>query len=131
MGYQIQDDPPVCLNCGETLYGRTDKKFCNATCKNNFHNMETRHFKLGCRIFEEKLRRNHIILESLLQTGMNSAQKSRLEEAGFDPGVTSGVVMQKNRQMEFICLDIIYRMTEKKVFNIRKVSPSAHPSSRR
>jgi hypothetical protein len=28
----------VCCQCGKKLIGRTDKKFCDADCKNSYHN---------------------------------------------------------------------------------------------
>jgi hypothetical protein len=28
----------VCCQCGKKVIGRTDKKFCDAICKNSFHN---------------------------------------------------------------------------------------------
>lgn len=29
---------PFCCQCGKKVIGRTDKKFCDAMCKNSFHN---------------------------------------------------------------------------------------------
>ena len=29
-----------CQHCGCTFYGRTDKQFCSAVCKNTFHNQQ-------------------------------------------------------------------------------------------
>ena len=31
------EDVPHCLECGDVLYGRSDKKFCDATCRNAWH----------------------------------------------------------------------------------------------
>ena len=28
----------LCLDCGEAVKGRTDKKFCDDSCRNNYNN---------------------------------------------------------------------------------------------
>jgi len=31
------DQEPTCENCGKALFGRTDKRFCNDSCRNEFN----------------------------------------------------------------------------------------------
>jgi hypothetical protein len=37
MANSDQQTKPVCENCGKPLFGRSDKRFCNDGCRNNFN----------------------------------------------------------------------------------------------
>jgi len=75
----------TCLECGTTLKGRRDKKFCDDQCRNAFNNKlnaepspEIRHINLI-------LKKNRKILEDLLPPdGKTKVSGKRLRELGFD-----------------------------------------------
>ncbi|NCI47770.1 hypothetical protein GWC94_14030 [Sediminibacterium sp. WSJ-3] len=48
------------------LHGRTDKKFCNDHCRNEFHNRQNSCSNNYMRIINFRLRRNRRILSALL-----------------------------------------------------------------
>ena len=78
-------DKPVreCDYCGEVLRGRADKRFCNAECRNGFHNHHAAIEDAFMREVNKVLRRNRRILSALTPDGKNYATRTRLEDRGF------------------------------------------------
>jgi len=37
MAKQTENPDKTCENCGKSLYGRTDKRFCNDNCRNTYN----------------------------------------------------------------------------------------------
>ena len=35
----------TCLECGEKIIGRSDKKFCNDACRNSYNNKQNKVYK--------------------------------------------------------------------------------------
>lgn len=73
-----------CLQCGESLFGRSDKKFCNDFCRNTYNNNLNKENVEVIRITNNKLKKNHKILRSLAETKKSSITRSELELLGFD-----------------------------------------------
>ena len=111
----------VCLQCGDRIrYGSQDKKFCCEACKTNYHNKltkESRHFK---RMVLSRLNRNYDILESILCSGMNSADMTDLLTMGFSPNIATSYCTLRGHT-EYSCFDIKYRLTPSKVTGVSKI----------
>lgn len=73
-----------CLECGEKIKGRTDKKFCSDHCRNSYHNKANKDSKNLIRNINNSLRRNHRILEELNPRGKTTVTRSKLLRNGFD-----------------------------------------------
>ena len=73
-----------CLQCGQRLFGRRDKKFCNDFCRNTFNNQLNKENVEVIRITNNKLKKNHKILRSLLETNKEQITRTELELLGFD-----------------------------------------------
>lgn len=73
-----------CLECGDKLIGRTDKKFCNDYCRNAFNNKINKDSKNLIRNTNNKLRKNWRILESLNPNQKTKTSKLKLINLGFD-----------------------------------------------
>ena len=56
-----------CLNCCCILKGRSDKKFCNLKCKNNYHNPINRTREQIFRQDDSKLHSNHRVLREFYE----------------------------------------------------------------
>ena len=54
-----------CLDCGDTIRGRTDKKFCSDQCRNNYNNRLNRESNNFVRNVHGLLRKNRRILADL------------------------------------------------------------------
>jgi hypothetical protein len=74
----------TCLCCGKPLNGRTDKKFCDDYCRNNYHNLANAEPNNYVRNINSALHRNRRILEEVLdQQGMTKVGKARLLNEGI------------------------------------------------
>ncbi|AVR45004.1 hypothetical protein C7S20_06810 [Christiangramia fulva] len=73
-----------CLECGEVIRGRTDKKFCSDYCRNAYHNKANKDTSNLIRNVNNLLRRNHRILEELNPDGKTSVSRSKLLTKGFN-----------------------------------------------
>lgn len=124
MKYEIEEEgKKVCLECGNTIvYGRQDKKFCCAKCRNDYHN----HKGQDQRSYHAKvmgiLNRNYRILISLMEAGKTSAEIGDLVQWGFNPEYVTGCRKSSGRN-ECHCFEIKYYMTQSRIFNIEIVRP--------
>ena len=76
----------TCLECGDTIVGREDKKFCSDGCRNAYNNKINKDSTNYMRNVNNKLRKNHRILSSLNTAvdGKGKTTKSKLMSKGFD-----------------------------------------------
>lgn len=74
----------TCLECGEKLVGRTDKKFCSDYCRNAYNNNVNKDSKNLIRNVNNRLRKNYRILEDLNPEQKTKVSRSKLIEKGFD-----------------------------------------------
>lgn len=75
-----------CQECGETITGRVDKKFCSIYCKSAYHNQinkdkEDNLFKK----IDKQLKLNRRILKEYNKAGKATVRKSTLISEGFNP----------------------------------------------
>jgi hypothetical protein len=73
-----------CMECKEGISGRTDKKFCSDSCRNNFNNKRNADVTNYIRNVNSILRRNRRILEELASATRGTASRNRLLQEGFD-----------------------------------------------
>ena len=73
-----------CLQCGEALQGRVDKKFCGDQCRATYNNRMKRKHEARILDTNKALRRNRTILRSLCPLGKATVRKEALLEMGFD-----------------------------------------------
>src|SRR5260370_31186296 len=72
-----------CLDCGEVLHGRADKKFCNDQCRNNYNNQLNSNSYNLVRNINNILRRNRRILEELNPSGKTKTTRKKLASNDF------------------------------------------------
>lgn len=75
-----------CLECGHILKGRTDKKFCDDTCRNAYNNRRIGKEERIVRRINNILSKNRRILASLIPQGQTYYRTTRhvLLQYGFD-----------------------------------------------
>ena len=73
-----------CLECGNKIVGRIDKKFCSDGCRNAYNNRVNKDSKNLIRNTNNRLRKNYRILETLNQQQKTKTSRAKLIEAGFD-----------------------------------------------
>ena len=102
----------TCMACNRRISGRTDKKFCNNACKNEYHN--SRKVKLGqteSRVLSS-MRKNRMILEKMEITGPVETPVSDLEKLGFDPAGLSGLTIAEDHSVITNCYEFALVLTQ-------------------
>jgi hypothetical protein len=74
----------TCLECGEALRGRIDKKFCSDYCRNTYNNKVNKESKNFIRNINNRLRKNYKILSELNTTGKTKVSRATLYDKGYD-----------------------------------------------
>ena len=75
-----------CIECGEKIVGRSDKKFCNDACRNAYNNKQNKDSTNLMRNINNKLRKNYRILLDLNsnEDGKTKTTKEKMKNLGFD-----------------------------------------------
>ncbi len=73
----------LCLECGEPILGRSDKKFCDDPCRNTFNNRLNSDANKLVRNINNQLRKNRRIMEELNPDGKAKVKKEQLLAKGF------------------------------------------------
>jgi hypothetical protein len=73
-----------CLDCGEPIKGRADKKFCSDQCRNSYNNRLNSDATNYVRNVNNILRKNRRILSELNPSGKISLHRDKLARAGFN-----------------------------------------------
>lgn len=121
MSYKLHDEVEgTCLECGSTIHGRRDKRFCSLSCKNKFNN-RTQMAKRQMRAkVMAALTGNYAILEALLIEKKTGASLEDLSELGFDPAYVTSHRRGRFSHDEYACFDIWYYRTDTRIFNVRR-----------
>lgn len=94
-----------CLECGEKIVGRTDKKFCSDYCRNAHNNNLNKDSKNMVRNVNNLLRKNYRILEELNPDGKIRITKSKLTAKGFNFGYFTSIYTTKTGNTYYFVYD--------------------------
>lgn len=99
----------VCLECGETLQGRADKKFCDDQCRSNYNNKVNNSNVAEVRSINSILRRNRRILGSLISNDCKvKIPKGSLQEKGFNFRYYTHTYTTQKGNIYKLCYDYAY-----------------------
>ena len=120
----MTDTPNLCLNCSDPiLKGRSDKKFCDSVCKDEYYNkIKIREHKEIKKI-DEALKRNRRILSKLFDPKKEDKLVNRevLLKAGFEFEFHTHFIITKVKGNQFVyCYDYGYREVEKDKYKLIK-----------
>lgn len=101
-----------CLECGEVLKGRADKKFCDDACRNSYNNRQNSDANNYVRNVHYVLRRNRRILEELNPKGTTKVPRSRVAEKGFDFDYHTSTFTTKAGAVYFFCYEYGYLLLD-------------------
>ena len=101
-----------CLECGEKIIGRSDKKFCNDACRNAYNNKQNKDSNNLMRNINNKLRRNYRILVEVNTEGKTKIIRSKLDSAGFDFDYFTNIKVYKNGSEYKFIYDYGYKLLE-------------------
>ena len=99
----------LCLTCSKPIKGRTDKKFCDDYCRNNYNNQLKSATTNLVRNINNALGKNRRILENFLgKEEMIKTTKDKLLEKGFQFKYITHTYTNKKGNVYFFCYDIGY-----------------------
>lgn len=102
-----------CLECGEKIIGRSDKKFCNDSCRNTYNNHQNKNSSNLMRNVNNRLRKNYRILgENRFTDGKAKTTKTKLSAEGFDFEYFTNFKVYKNGAEYRFVYDIGFKFLE-------------------
>lgn len=111
----------TCLECGEPLKGRADKKFCDDQCRSNYNNKMNSDVTAEMRNINNILRKNRRILESVVKAdGKGKISRTKLSEEGFNFKYFTQLHTTKANTTYKLCYDYGYMPVENDFFVVIK-----------
>jgi hypothetical protein len=101
-----------CLECGDKIMGREDKKFCSDACRNAFNNKINKDTNNLMRNINNRLRKNYRILSDINPDGKIKTTKSKLLSKGFSFDWFTNIVQTKTGNTYFFVYDQGYMFLE-------------------
>src|SRR5450432_4066399 len=107
---QPKQAPKTCLACDKPLKGRSDKKFCDDYCRNNYNNQLKSMTNNQMRNINNALSKNRRILEEMLPEGKEkvSSHKEKLLEKGFLFKYVTHLYTTKDGKTYYFCYEYGY-----------------------
>ncbi len=94
-----------CLECGDKIMGRADKKFCSDQCRSAYNNkLNSDHTNL-MRNINNILRKNRRILEEQNPDGKGKTTGEKLAKKGFKFDYFTNMYTTKNGHTYYFCYD--------------------------
>ena len=109
-----------CLECGEKVVGRIDKKFCSDYCRNTFNNKVNKDSKNLIRNTNNRLRKNYKILTDLNTTGKTKVTRRKMFDRGFDFRLFTSIYTTKTGNVYFYVYNQGYLELESEVYLLVK-----------
>jgi predicted nucleic acid-binding Zn ribbon protein len=94
-----------CLECGEIILGRADKKFCSDYCRNAYNNRMNKASNNLIRNINNRLKKNWRILEALNPEDKTRVHKSKLLNQGFDFNHFTSIYTTKKQTVYYFVYD--------------------------
>lgn len=110
----------ICLECGISIIGRIDKKFCSDYCRNTFNNKVNSESKNLIRNTNNRLKKNYKILSELNVSGKTKVTRSKLNNQNFDFNHFTSIYTTKVGKVYFYIYDQGYLELENDYFLLIK-----------
>ncbi|MBK0369706.1 hypothetical protein [Flavobacterium agrisoli] len=110
----------ACLECGEKIVGREDKKFCSDCCRNAYNNKMNKDSTNFMRNINNKLRKNYRILSELNADGKGKTSRDKLLSKGFDFDFFTNILRTKTGNTYYFLYDQGYRLLENDYYMLVK-----------
>ncbi|MEQ8909999.1 MAG: hypothetical protein RIC95_12445 [Vicingaceae bacterium] len=94
-----------CLQCGEELIGRIDKKFCSDQCRNTFNNSLKSKENTYIRKVNSILRKNRRVLSIYNPSGKSKVHRDNLLKGGFNFDYHTDTYTNKENKTYYYCYE--------------------------
>jgi hypothetical protein len=115
-----------CLECGEPILGRSDKKFCSDLCRNVYNNKVNSDSNNFVRNTNNALRRNRKILEDLCKDDKSKTIRNTLVDRGFDFNLFTSIRTTQKGSTYYFVYEYGYLELDKDFFLIVKDNKSKY-----
>lgn len=102
------ENPKTCLDCGNPIQGRADKKFCNDLCRNNYNNQLNSNSYNIIRNVNNVLKRNRRIMEELNPGGKTRTTMAKMVAKGFNAKFMTNKLDTQNGKTYIFCYEYGY-----------------------
>ena len=109
-----------CLECGDKIIGREDKKFCSDGCRNAYNNKINKDSTNLMRNINNKLRKNYRTLSELNPEGKAKTTRTKLLSKGFDFEFFTSIYTTKTGNVYYFLYDQGYMAIENEGFVLVK-----------
>ena len=113
---QVITEIKACLECGDPIQGRADKKFCCDQCRVTYNNRLNSDDTNHVRNVNYTLRKNRRILMALNATGKTKVSREKLIRKGFDFGYFTNTYKTKDGAIYYYCYEQGYLPIEKEYY---------------
>nr|WP_314895887.1 hypothetical protein [uncultured Flavobacterium sp.] len=110
----------TCLECGEKIVGREDKKFCSDGCRNAYNNKINKDSTNFMRNINNKLRKNYRVLSELNTEGKSKSTRAKLLSKGFDFEFFTNILQTKTGNTYYFLYDQGYLPLENDFYMLVK-----------
>ena len=114
------ETPKGCLECGQKIMGRADKKFCSDLCRNAYNNKLNSDANNLVRNINNSLRKNRRILEEICQEDKAKISKQTLLREGFDFGYFTSIRQTQKGSTYYFVYDYGYLALENDFYLVVK-----------
>lgn len=101
-----------CLECGELILGRSDKKFCNDLCRNSYNNKLNSEQSILVRNINSILKKNRKILEELVPEETSKTTRKKLTDKGFNFSYITSILNTSKGTTYYFCYEYGYLLLE-------------------
>ena len=110
----------TCLECGEKIVGREDKKFCSDGCRNAYNNKINKDSTNFMRNINNKLRKNYRILSEINTEGKSKTTRAKLLSKGFDFNFFTNILQTKTGNTHYFLYDQGYMLLDNDFYMLVK-----------
>ena len=109
-----------CIECGEKIAGRVDKKFCSDYCRNSYNNKINKDKNNLVRNVNNRLRKNYRILEELNPLEKTKTSRTKLLAKGFNFDYFTSIYTTKSGNIYYFVYDQGYLPLEGDLYALVK-----------
>jgi len=95
----------TCVECGATVHGRSDKRFCSTYCRSTYNNKKNGGETQLVRDINRTLKRNRRILGTLNTKGKTKVKRSKLADLEFNFNYHTNTFTTKAGKVYYFCYD--------------------------
>ena len=114
-----------CLECCEQLRGRADQKFCSDQCRSAYNNKLYGDSHNLINSVNRILKKNYIILTSLIAEGKMKTSKSNMQKKGYRFDYYTCTTTTRSSRINYFCYDQGFREHENDKVTLMRRAPGS------